>query len=249
MRIFTLFIFILLISSCSKPVYTVYFDDENHTVFTTKEIKLTTKDNRDLILEVSKICPGRTMCPVSELKLIITLETRFVFLKGKDFFIKTSDKKIDLNNRAYKFQYDMKKDAKDGTTGVAIETWTVWIKSENFSEIANSPEVNLEIGDYSVPFNSVEREPWRIISDNSLLFKTLDEEQTRSYGKYSKSPSTEKEVREKFEKKALMEAEEETWKLIKDSNNKDDLEYFIKQFPNSPYTIPAKLKLNQLNKN
>ena len=73
MRIFTLFIFILLISSCSKPVYTVYFDDENHTVFTTKEIKLTTKDNRDLILEVSKICPGRTMCPVSELKLIITL--------------------------------------------------------------------------------------------------------------------------------------------------------------------------------
>ena len=66
--------------------YTVYFDDENHTVFTTKEIKLTTKDNRDLILEVSKICPGRTMCPVSELKLIITLEARFAFLKGKDFF-------------------------------------------------------------------------------------------------------------------------------------------------------------------
>ena len=64
-----------------------------------------------------------------------------------------------------------------------------------------------------------------------------------------KDVSTEKEVREKFEKKALMEAEEETWKLIKDSDNKDDLEYFIKQFPNSPYTIPAKLKLNQLNKN
>ena len=249
MRIFTLFIFILLVSSCSKPVYTVYFDDENHTVFTTKEIKLTTKDNRDLILEVSKICPGRTMCPVSELKLIITLEARFAFLKGKDFFIKTSDKRIDLNHRDYRFAYDITKKAKDGTTGVAIETWTVWIKSEIFSEIANSPEVSLEIGDYSVPFNSVEREPWKIISDNSLLFKTLDEEQIRSYGKYSKSPSTEKEVREKFEKKALMEAEEETWKLIKDSDNKDDLEYFIKQFPNSPYTIPAKLKLNQLNKN
>ena len=31
-----------------------------------------------------------------------------------------------------------------------------------------------------------------------------------------------------------MEAEEETWKLIKDSENKDDLEFFIKQFPNSP---------------
>ena len=249
MRIFTLFIFILLVSSCSKPVYTVYFDDENHTVFTTKEIKLTTKDNRDLILEVSKICPGRTMCPVSEFKLIITLEAKFVFLEGKDFFIKTLNKIIDLNHRDYKFVYDTTKEAKDGTTGVAIETWTVWISSENFSEIASSAEVNLEIGDYSVPFYTEEREPWKIISDNSLLFKTLDEEQTRSYGKYSKSPSTEKEVREKFEKKALMEAEEETWKLIKDSDNKDDLEYFIKQFPNSPYAIPAKLKLNQLNKN
>ena len=82
-----------------------------------------------------------------------------------------------------------------------------------------------------------------------MLFKTLDEEQTRSYGKYSKSPSTEKEVREKFEKKALMEAEEETWKLIKNSDNKDALESYIKKFANSPYTIPAKLKLNQLNKN
>ena len=42
-------------------------------------------------------------------------------------------------------------------------------------------------------------------------------------GKYSKSPSKgvqkEKELREKFEKKALMEAEEETWKLIKGFSN------------------------------
>ena len=86
----------------NQSIQLVYFDDENHTVFTTKEIKLTTKDNRDLILEVSKICPGRTMCPVSKLKLIITLETRFVFLKGKDFFIKTM-KRIDLNHRDYIF--------------------------------------------------------------------------------------------------------------------------------------------------
>ena len=35
--------------------YLWYFDDENNTVFTTKEIKLTTKDNRDLILEVSRL--------------------------------------------------------------------------------------------------------------------------------------------------------------------------------------------------
>ncbi len=43
-----------------------------------------------------------------------------------------------------------------------------------------------------------------------------------------------------------MEAEEETWKLIKDSKRKKDLEYFLEKFPNSPYAVPARLKLRQL---
>ena len=52
-------------------------------------------------------------------------------------------------------------------------------------------------------------------------------------------------MREKFEK-ARLEAEEESWKLIKESNNAKDLEYFLDNFPDSPYSIPARLRLQQL---
>ena len=44
------------------------------------------------------------------------------------------------------------------------------------------------------------------------------------------------------------EAEESTWKLVKDSNSAEDLRYFLEKFPDSPYAIPAKLKLKQLEK-
>ena len=45
------------------------------------------------------------------------------------------------------------------------------------------------------------------------------------------------------------DAEKETWELIQDSNNIEDIEYFLKNFPNSSYALPAKLKLNQLKRN
>ena len=44
----------------------------------------------------------------------------------------------------------------------------------------------------------------------------------------------------------VSEAVESTWKLVQDSNNLEDLRYFLEQFPDSPYAIPAKLKLMQL---
>ena len=48
------------------------------------------------------------------------------------------------------------------------------------------------------------------------------------------------------EKRMSSEAEESTWKLGKDSNSVEDLRYFLEKFPDSPYAIPAKLKLKQL---
>ena len=42
------------------------------------------------------------------------------------------------------------------------------------------------------------------------------------------------------------EAAESTWKMIENSENLEDFRYFIEQFPDSPFAIPAKLKLNQL---
>ena len=45
------------------------------------------------------------------------------------------------------------------------------------------------------------------------------------------------------------DAEKETWELIQDSNNIEDIEYFLNNFPNSSYVLPAKLKLKQLKRN
>ena len=42
------------------------------------------------------------------------------------------------------------------------------------------------------------------------------------------------------------EAAESSWKMIENSDSPGDFRYFLKQFPDSPYAIPAKLKLNQL---
>ena len=73
----------------------------------------------------------------------------------------------------------------------------------------------------------------------------MDEEQRREYGLY---PHENKEKKEHVLRKIRMvsEAAESTWKLVKDSNNPEDLRYFLEQFPDSPYAIPAKLKLRQL---
>ena len=54
------------------------------------------------------------------------------------------------------------------------------------------------------------------------------------------------QVREKFDKKASIQAEELTWEMVKDSENPKDLEFFLEQYPNSPYSKPVLLKLNQL---
>ena len=44
----------------------------------------------------------------------------------------------------------------------------------------------------------------------------------------------------------VSEAAESTWKMIENSDNPVDFRYFLEQFPDSPYAIPAKLKIKQL---
>jgi hypothetical protein len=44
----------------------------------------------------------------------------------------------------------------------------------------------------------------------------------------------------------LLSADEETWDLVKDSNNIADIEYYLENYPNGQYSIPANLKLRQL---
>ena len=237
---------LLLLSACTKPVYTVYYEDENYTKFTTHALKITTPSDHELVLVASRRCEGMTLCTADEIKLAISHEDRFAFLKGQDFSMTADGKEIDLNRRDYSFYYDMAKKAKDSTTGVAQERWLVFIPISDFDALANSKRILMQIGpeQMEIPFD--QRNNWRIMIDHKLLIGTMDEEQQRSYGEYSQTPSSEEKRREKFEKKAATEAEEATWKLVKDSDNPEDLKFFLKQYPNSPYSVPARLKLQQL---
>ena len=81
--------------------------------------------------------------------------------------------------------------------------------------------------------------------DKDLLLGIMDEEQQREYGQYPHENKEKKEL-DLRKKRMVSEAEESTWKMIENSDNVEDFRYFIEQFPDSPYAIPAKLKINQL---
>ena len=73
----------------------------------------------------------------------------------------------------------------------------------------------------------------------------MDEEQQREYGQFPHAAKEKKEL-DLREKRMVSEAAESTWKMVQDSNNTEDFRYFLEQFPDSPYSVPAKLKLKQL---
>ena len=101
------------------------------------------------------------------------------------------------------------------------------------------------IGDYAFELSREGRDAWKIMMDKDLLLEIMDEEQQREYGQYPHEKKEKKEL-DLRGKRMTSDAEEATWKMIENSDSTDDLRYFLEQFPDSPYAIPAKLKLNQL---
>ena len=79
----------------------------------------------------------------------------------------------------------------------------------------------------------------------SVYLRSWTRNSVREYGLYPHE-NKEKKEQDVRKKRMVSEAAESTWKLVKDSNNPEDLRYFLEQFPDSPYAIPAKLKLKQL---
>ncbi len=73
----------------------------------------------------------------------------------------------------------------------------------------------------------------------------MDEEHQREYGQYLHENKENKEL-DLRKIRMVSEAAESSWKMIQDSNNTEDLRHFLEQFPDSPYSMPAKLKLKQL---
>ncbi len=245
MRIPILILATLALAACAvKPVETVYHEKEDVTRFTTQAFKAE-KKNKEIELVAVKECPGKVICSDEEIKLTITHADRFSFFKGKDLELQTEQGKINLNERDYSNSYNQREKAKDGTSGVLTEHFLIWVTESDFLKAAHAQNSTLFVGDYSFVLSSEGRVPWQILLDRERILEIMDEEQRREYGLY---PHENKEKKEQGVRKKRMvsEAAESTWKLVKDSNIPEDLRYFLEQFPDSPYAVPAKLKLRQL---
>ena len=244
-KLTVIFVFVI-ITGCYKPVYTEYFEKKNYTEFTTHPLLIEAPGDRKLELIASRRCPGKTLCQPKEIKLTLKIESKFAFLEGKNFLIETEGEKIDLNQRRYHFTYNAASKYRDGTTGFSIERWVVWLDTKEFRKVAHGSRTFFLIGEYSLEARNKELIKWRFLINHSLLLETMEEEDKRSYGKYTKAPAAEAEIREKFESKAFVEAEKSTWEMVKDSESPEDLKFFLEQYPSSLFAPPARLKLKQL---
>ena len=245
MRIPILILATLALAACAvKPVETVYHEKEDVTRFTTQSFKAE-KKNKEIELVAVKECPGKVICSDQEIKLTITYADRFSFFKGKDLELQTEQGKINLNERDYSNSYSLMAKAKDGTSGVLTEHFLIWVTESDFRKATHAQNSTLFVGDFSFELSSEGRIPWQILLDRDRILEIMDKEQQREYGLY---PHENKEKKEQGVRKKRMvsEAAESTWKLVKGSNNPEDLRYFLEQFPDSPYAVPAKLKLRQL---
>ena len=245
MRIYILLLASLTLAACAiKPVQTVYYEKEDMTRFTTKLLKAE-KGGKDIELVAVKECSGKVICGDQEIKLTVKHADRFSFFKGKDLGLETEEGKINLNERDYSNTYSTREKAKDGTSGVLTEHFLIWVTESDFRKAAHAQNSTLFVGDFSFELSSEGRIPWQILLDRDRILEIMDEEQRREYGLY---PHENKEKKEQGVRKKRMvsEAAESTWKLLQDSNNPEDFRYFLEQFPDSPYAIPARLKLKQL---
>jgi len=244
MRIFSLILFILYIGACTKPVDTEYFKKEDLTKFKTKSIKAETK-NKEIELVAVKECRGKVICTDKEIKLSVIHAGRFTFLKGKDLDLETEQGQIDLNQRDYSNSYNNKQISKEGISGVLTEQFLIWVSEPDFIKAARAEKATMYIGDYAFELSSEGRDAWQIMMDKERLLGVMDKEQQREYGMYPHENKDKKEL-DLRKKRMVSEAAESTWKMIEDSDNPEDFRYFLEQFPDSPYAIPAKLKLKQL---
>ena len=244
MRNYILLLALLSLASCSiKPVQTVYYEQEDVTRFTTKPF-ITGKGGKEIELVAVKECSGKMICADQDIKLTIKHADRFSFFKGKDLVLITEQGIINLNERDYSTSYSLQK-SKGGTSGVLSEQFLIWVTEADFRKAAHAENVRLNVGEYTFNLSAEGRIPWQILLDADKILIIMDKEKQREYGQYPHETKREKEL-DLREKRMVSEAVESTWKLVKDSKNPEDIRYFLKQFPNSPFAVPAKLKLKQL---
>jgi len=244
MRIYILLLALFSLAGCSvKSVETVYHEQEDLTRFTTKPF-ITGKGGKEIELVAVKECSGKVICADQDIKLTVKHVDRFSFLKGKDLVLETEQGRINLNERDYSTSYSLQK-VKGGTSGFLSEQFLIWVTEADFRKAAHAENVRLNVGDYSFSLSAEGRVAWQILLDADKILTIMDKEKQREYGQYPHANKDNKKL-DLREKRLVSEAAESTWKLVKDSKNPEDIRYFLEQFPNSPFAVPAKLKLKQL---
>jgi len=244
MRIYILLLALFSLAGCSvKSVETVYHEQEDVTRFTTKPF-ITGKGGKEIELVAVKECSGKVICADQDIKLTVKHVDRFSFLKGKDLVLETEQGRINLNERDYSTSYSLQK-VKGGISGFLSEQFLIWVSEADFRKAAHAENVRLNVGDYSFSLSAEGRVAWQILLDADKILTIMDKEKQREYGQYPHANKDNKKL-DLREKRLVSEAAESTWKLVKDSKNPEDIRYFLEQFPNSPFAVPAKLKLKQL---
>ncbi len=238
---------LVLLSACTRPVTLEYFEKDDRTRFAPQPIRLSSADiNKDVTLETYQDCPGKTVCNENVQFRLKSLD-RFVFLKGKELEIQADGRVFRFPDREYEDDFNALATNADGTTGSWSEAFYVPLPIGDFTRLAQAQEVTFQVGPYAYPSSYDSRKNWRILVTRDLLLGTMDEEEKPVYDKGVIREDVEvARVREKALREKAQAAEEETWNLVKDSEDPEDLRFFLEQYPDSPFTTPAQLRLRQL---
>ena len=218
--------------------------EKEETIFSIYPFKVLSSNekNKEIKLTMNLKCKGFTSCSSSVSNLTIIHEGRFSFLKDKKIFLRNRKEMIDLT-RNVMLTHEMNhfETAKDGTTGVLIEKANIEIKNDRLNQWNSFDPIELIIDQYEFVLPNPQKEIWYSIINKQKLDDYLRRNQKAKY--ISKN-----EVQNLPGKSSVREAEIETWEMVKESNKKEDYEFFLKHYPNSEYAIPAKLKIQQMKK-
>ena len=223
----------ILIDEMKEENFTKFY----HYPFKVKSLK---SDKYQIELSVHIQCEGFRICTPQKSVLTIIHKDSFVFLKGKKILLKNDKEMIDLSNDVMlTHRVDLFQNAPDGTTGIIIEKALIEIQTSDLNRFANSSGNHLLINEYHFDLPNKRLGDWKILTDQKLAETYLRENQKAKY--LSKS--------EENTKNQLLEeigAEKETWEMVKKSDQQSDYLFFIENFPESKFIIPAKLRIQQL---
>ena len=213
---------------------------DGHCNFCNAWVRLIVRRNtaKNILFAPLQSSVGRKM--LEEHKIDVNYTESLVFFEEERYSVSST-----AALRIYSYSYSNRKKSKEGLSGVLTEQFLIWVSESDFIKAARAEKATMYIGGYAFELSSEGRDAWQIMMDKERLLKIMDEEQQREYGQYPHENKEKKEL-DLRKKRMVSEAEESTWKMIENSDNPEDFRYFLEQFPDSPYAIPAKLKLKQL---